>query len=283
MKPLFSVLIANYNNGKYIDEAIESVLNQTYQNWEIIIVDDASTDNSMEILSKYQQESRFRIYENDINYGCGYTKRKCAELAKGEIAGFLDPDDILHLQAIEKMIESHESNDLASMIYSNLIICNEFLKDCKLSTYIRPVPDEFTYLQMNSGMVSQFATFKLRSYRKTTGIDASFLRAVDQDLYLKLEEVGKLVFLNEPLYMYRINKGGISSFENKNKAFAWNIFARINACRRRGLNIEEVLVPIIKSEQSIREFYENSTDYRIGSLILTPYRWVKYNLLKINK
>ena len=73
-KPLFSVLIANYNNARYIEESIESVFNQTYSNWEIIIVDDDSNDNSIKLLEKFKNEDRIKIYKNEENKGCGYTK-----------------------------------------------------------------------------------------------------------------------------------------------------------------------------------------------------------------
>lgn len=82
-QPLFSVLIANYNNGKYLMEAIESVRQQTYTNWEIILVDDASTDNSKELYKELEKDERIHIYLNEQNIGCGYTKRRCAELATG--------------------------------------------------------------------------------------------------------------------------------------------------------------------------------------------------------
>ncbi len=74
--PLFSVLIANYNDGKYLQEAIESIFAQTYDNWEIIIVDDGSTDNSRDIYDKYKEDRRFHIFFNERNMGCGYTKKK---------------------------------------------------------------------------------------------------------------------------------------------------------------------------------------------------------------
>ena len=76
--PLFSVLIANYNNGKYLMEAIESVRQQTYTNWEIILVDDASTDNSKDIYRELENDSRIHIFYNEQNKGCGYTKRRCS-------------------------------------------------------------------------------------------------------------------------------------------------------------------------------------------------------------
>ena len=71
--PLFSVLISNYNNGQYLQETIESVKAQDYTNWEIIIVDDLSTDNSIEIYKKYANDNRIKIYYNTENKGVTYT------------------------------------------------------------------------------------------------------------------------------------------------------------------------------------------------------------------
>ena len=71
MRPLFSILVANYNNGRYLQEAIDSILAQTYDNWEVILVDDKSTDDSPVIYGKYASDSRFKIYYNDVNRGCG--------------------------------------------------------------------------------------------------------------------------------------------------------------------------------------------------------------------
>lgn len=101
--PLFSVLIANYNNGKYLMDAIDSVWRQTYTHWEIILVDDASTDNSKELYKELEKDNRIHIYYNEENRGCGYTKRRCADLANGELCGFLDPDDALTDDALEKL------------------------------------------------------------------------------------------------------------------------------------------------------------------------------------
>ncbi len=280
MIPLFSVLIANYNNAQYIDEAIQSVFSQTYQNWEIIIIDDVSTDDSMEVISKYKNDSRIRIFSNDQNYGCGYTKRKCVELALGEIAGFLDPDDFLDRKALEIMVDNHSKNKSASMIYSNLFICDEQIKSCIKSNYVRAIPTESSYLEMKAGMISHFASFKIEFYKKTIGINEKLTRAVDQDLYLKLEEVGTLNFVDVPLYYYRIHEKGISTFANYNNAFTWNLLTRFDACERRGVNVEKIITPIIESEKSIRDIYENSIDFRVGKKILIPFRYIK-KLIKI--
>ena len=75
---LFSVLIANYNNAKYIKEAVESIERQAYHNWEIVIVDDASTDNSLEVINQFAQNNlKVKLYKHDINEGVGKTNCQC--------------------------------------------------------------------------------------------------------------------------------------------------------------------------------------------------------------
>ena len=70
-----SILIANYNNGRYLMDAIDSIRHQSYHNWEIVIVDDHSTDNSVDIYKKLEGDDRIHIFFNSDNMGCGYTKQ----------------------------------------------------------------------------------------------------------------------------------------------------------------------------------------------------------------
>jgi glycosyltransferase involved in cell wall biosynthesis len=97
----FSVLIANYNNAPYLNQCLESVFVQTYQDFEVIIIDDGSNDSSAEIIQKWcSKDKRISSYFNRINKGCGYSKMLCVEKSSGEIAAFLDPDDALACNAI---------------------------------------------------------------------------------------------------------------------------------------------------------------------------------------
>ena len=82
----FSVLIAHYNNYQFFEQCYKSLKKQTYQNFEIVIVDDCSTDGSLEKIKKFSQEDhRIKLYKNEKNEGVGYTKKKCIELASGEV------------------------------------------------------------------------------------------------------------------------------------------------------------------------------------------------------
>lgn len=276
--PLFSVLIANFNNGHYIDEAIGSVISQSYTNWEIIIVDDASSDNSKEVLNKYENNSNIRIFYNKVNKGCGYTKNICANHAKGEISGFLDPDDKIATNAIELMVKSHKTNKTASLIYSTFYFFKENSKSHEISNFPYQIPEKSSYLHQRSGRISHFATFKTILYNKTGGIDPKFIRAVDQDLYYKLEEVGELIFINKPLYYYRVNENSISNFGNRKKAVSWALVARIDACRRRNISIEEIIPNILEDEENVKQLFLKSIEFRIGEIILRPIRFVKSKL-----
>lgn len=94
--PLISVLMPVFNAAKYVEEAVNSVLAQTYTNFELIIIDDGSTDKSWEILQRQaKKDKRIRIYQNRFNSGIGYTRKELAKLAKGKFAAIMDSDDIM--------------------------------------------------------------------------------------------------------------------------------------------------------------------------------------------
>ncbi len=277
--PLFSVLIANFNNGCYLPEAIESVRSQTYSNWEIIIVDDCSTDNSDDIYRELEKDGRIKIFHNDANKGVGYTKRRLCELAQGEIAGFLDADDALIDTAIEKMCEAHTQLKEVALIYSTFYICDTDLNILRKSSYQEAIPAGNTYLDCSLGRVSHFASFKLQYYKLTEGINPSFILAEDQDIYFKLEEVGALFFIDEPLYRYRMNSKGVSQTDS-DAPIAWGLIAKYEACKRRGLDPAKYFLPVIRGEKNIISFYENSRDYKIGKIFLLPYRLLKYKIFR---
>ena len=107
----FSVLIAHYNNWNYFQECYQSILNQTYQDFEIIIVDDYSTDGSYEkLLELSKQDDKIKLFQNSENRKVGFTKRKCIDEASGDICGFLDPDDIFSPTSIEEVVNCYKNN-----------------------------------------------------------------------------------------------------------------------------------------------------------------------------
>lgn len=283
--PLFSVLIANYNNGCYLQDAIDSVLVQKYDNWEIVIVDDKSTDTSFEIYEKYKDDARFRVFYNKENKGCGYTKHRCAELANGDICGFLDPDDALGEDAIEVMVSEHKQNESASLVYSRYYYSDSQLNVLGVSEHQCTLPPGVSFLEYGRGAISHFATYKNVYYNQTMGINPYYKRAVDHALYFLLEEIGQVCFIDKPLYYYRCNTGkNISTNSNKDKAFFWDMIIMEDACKRRGLDLEKVVykqfeeyiefekgLSYMKGEDRVRA----TKTYKFGKKILKPFKMLK--------
>lgn len=264
---MFSILVANYNNGKYFRDCYDSIINQTYQDFEVIIVDDASTDNSVEIIKNIiGNDERFKIFQNDKNYGCGYTKRRCAELANGEIFGFLDPDDTLRNDALEIMVNAHEENESIGLIYSNILVCDESLNEIRIHKTKQVVGFNDDYYNFK-GEISHFAAFKIKVYNLTSGIDPYFKRAFDKDLYMKLCEVAPVKHIDEELYKYRIHNGGISTSTNSTKAYFWHWVALIKMAERRNLNLEDLFLEKFITRQQLE--YELDRNNSIKEILKT--------------
>lgn len=114
---LVSIIMPSYNTAQYIRESIQSVLNQTYQNWELIIVDDCSTDNTDEIVTSIKDE-RIKYYHNDKNRGAAISRNRALREAKGRWIAFLDSDDLWMPEKLEKQISFMENNGY-SFSYTN--------------------------------------------------------------------------------------------------------------------------------------------------------------------
>ena len=284
--PLFSVLIAQYNNGKYLQEAIDSVKAQTYTNWEIIIVDDNSTDNSKELYKLYENDERIKIFYNEKNQGCGYTKRRCAELADGEICGFLDPDDALLPNALNLMVSTHLSDDKISVVHSRCYLCDKNMKILYEYKLLILKENEDYFSHRNHGACN-FSSYKNAYYKKTEGISPFYCAGVDQDLYFKLEEVGKVYVLNEFTYKWRTGtKTSITS--DRDKTDLWNIIVMYEVCLRRGLDVNQYLLPhykkyVNKSMYLGAQLEKKSKTYLIGKTIIYPFLLFRQLFNRIKK
>ena len=230
-QPLFSLLVPNYNNARYLPALVTSVIRQTYANWELIFVDDASQDDSVAVMETWRSEKRIKVIRFPVNRGAGAAFGAAAATASGEILGMLGADDALQEDALDAMVDAHRSLPDASLINSDLVVCGDDLRPAGRQSSFGPLPAGGTLIR--NCCVSNFATFKRNAYLHTSGFDSSFLRAVDHDIYLKLEEVGSLGYVPEPLYLYRTHRKGISQGDNGMRAAQSALRARGNAYVRR--------------------------------------------------
>lgn len=106
MEPLISIITASYNKERYISETIESVLKQTYSNWELLIIDDLSTDDTIKIVESYLKiDDRIRLFKNKNNNGANFCRNQGIKESKGEYVVFLDADDVLIPSCIENRLK----------------------------------------------------------------------------------------------------------------------------------------------------------------------------------
>ncbi|MGB3902114.1 MAG: glycosyltransferase family A protein, partial [Bacteroidales bacterium] len=115
---LVSIIIPVYNGEKYISDTIQSVIDQTYKNWELIIVDDGSTDNTAEIVKQFNDSRISYIKKN--NTGVSDTRNVGAMISKGEILCFLDADDIWLPENLEKKVEKLITEPKGVLVYSSM-------------------------------------------------------------------------------------------------------------------------------------------------------------------
>ena len=120
-KDLISVIMAVYNCASTLREAIDSILNQTYTNWEFIICDDCSTDNTLEVVREYEKKypDKFKVIQNEVNSKLSFSLNHCLKYADGEFIARMDGDDISVPERFEKQIrylKEHPDVDLCSTL-----------------------------------------------------------------------------------------------------------------------------------------------------------------------
>ncbi len=142
--PKVSIIMGVYNCSKTLNEAIDSILTQTYSNWEFIICDDGSNDNTFEILEEYaKNDSRFILLKNEKNMGLNFTLNKCLERASGEYVARMDGDDISLPERFEKQVKFLEENPEFSLVSTSMIMFDETGDWGKLKVIERPTINDF--------------------------------------------------------------------------------------------------------------------------------------------
>lgn len=256
---MFSILIAHYNNYEFFRTCYTSILQQSYQNFEVIILDDCSTDGSFDkIKNELDGDSRFKLHQNTENRGVGFTKKRCVELATGEICGFVDPDDALVADAVEICIGKYSNPEIVGT-YSQINICDESLNTQKIFENTKKIASGNPLFFNVRFEISHFFTFRKKAYSQIRGINPELNVAEDMDLYLQFYDFGKIEYIPLPLYYYRVHKKGLSHDPEKEniKAQNWHqvileTLERRNIIQLYGKKISEIanLPAFISSKQN---------------------------------
>ncbi len=225
-----SIIIPVYNRQAFLVQAIESVLCQTYSNFELLIWDDGSTDQSLEIAETYAKtDPRLRVISSH-NQGIAQTLHQAIAQTTGQYLGWVDSDDRLALTALEKTVAVLNAMPDVGMVYTNYDIIDA--KGNNLGQGRRcQVPYSPTQL------IVQFMTFHFRLIRRSVydqvgGINPAYERAEDYDLCLRLSEITQIQHMPESLYFYRHHASNMT--HQQLEQIRWAYRASTEALQRRG-------------------------------------------------
>jgi glycosyltransferase involved in cell wall biosynthesis len=248
---LISIILPVFNGEKYLNESIESVLSQTYQNWELIIINDGSTDNTEKLVLNYT-DKRIRYLLNETNRGIIFSMNKGLDEAKGEFIARLDADDIALPFRLEKQVEYLIENKdyvLAGCYFHTIDSAGKYLKKV---TFPANNLDAQSYLLLHNCFCHS-AIMMRAGIAKELKYDPEFQVCEDYDLWYRISRKGKII--NIPVFaaLYRLHDSNISL---KKKEI---MFANVNKINKKildGLDIEY-------SEKEL-EVHSNALCYNAG-------------------
>jgi glycosyltransferase involved in cell wall biosynthesis len=191
-------LIANRNRARYLPACLQSLYVQTDAHWLALICDDASEDDSTDVLAGIA-DRRIRVLRNETNIGYAATLRRLVHGATTDIVAILDPDDALAPEATARLLAAY-ADPQAEFVYSRYAVYDDTLTSCR-AVQGSAVPPGGTALR--DACVGQLRSFRRSTYFRTAGFDPSMEYAEDRDLVYKLEEVTRPIFLDAVLYRYR--------------------------------------------------------------------------------
>ena len=229
-----SILIPVYNRGNLIEETIQSALNQTYKNIEIIVVDNKSTDNTWDVLQKLSsQDERIKIFQNDTNIGPVRNWKRCVDEAVGEYGKILWSDDLIAPEFLEKTVPYLENEDVGFVFTGTEIFIEG--ADKKSSHYFIGESGIYESEKYINGVLFNgnypvspgCALFRLKDLKKNllvnipNKVNSDFsMHAIGNDLLIFLltaHQYKKFAFVNEKLSFFRAHEGSISIQSNDGK------------------------------------------------------------------
>ncbi|MCL5432666.1 MAG: glycosyltransferase [Patescibacteria group bacterium] len=214
---LVSVILPVFNESPYLVSCLESILNQTYKDIEVIAIDDFSRDDSHKILKEFKKmDNRLRVYRNVKRYGVVVTMNRALRRAKGKYIAFCRPKDVNYLSRIKKQVEFLTQNQKTVGVGTQCTFINEKGKNYGKSEF--PIQSEIVCQKLLTGLSTQFETFMINREilpKDALKFDLNFYPLIFVDLFMKLIKFGN--FENIPEYLYYHRKKESSYFQTLKK------------------------------------------------------------------
>jgi glycosyltransferase involved in cell wall biosynthesis len=287
-KPLISVIIPTYNRGSLLPRSIKSVLKQTYKNFELIIVDDGSTDYTKKIVEKYlKEDQRIKYIYQENSGGPPKPKNTGIKASKGEYIAFLDSDDEWFSDKLKKQIEFYIKNDInknVGLVGCGAISINNktggkriiklprLLKIKSPKTLGRPIPYSCSSIMIKKSIFKEIGLF-----------DEKIKIGDDYEFYIRISRKYEFKFVQEPLFNYYIHEDNIS--EPNNLINEDKINERIEIIKKHR-NIFSKYPKVYSDEfkkigtfHILNKDYKQARKYFIKSIKINPFSRVYINLI----
>jgi teichuronic acid biosynthesis glycosyltransferase TuaG len=223
--PLVSIITPVYNAEKFIIETIRSVQNQTYPHWEMILVDDCSSDNSINMIEEEaEKDSRIKLYQLSTNSGAAIARNTAIEMSQGKYIAFLDSDDLWLPHKLETQVKFMEEQDLA-FTYASYRLMKE---NGELTPKVIKVPSQINYEGLLKNTIIGCLTVMINK-EKVWPIQMQNIRT-RQDFVLWLDILKRGIVahgIQDELALYRKVEGSISSNKLKTAKRNWEVYRKI--------------------------------------------------------
>lgn len=256
--PEVSIILPNYNHARFLEERLDSIFLQTFQDFELLILDDASTDGSREILSRYKDDPRVRLIFNETNSGSSFKQWNLgAQEAKGEYLWIAESDDRSSPFFLQEMLECLRPNKSAVLAYCQSLILNEggefgelFNPDIRLIPYEtkdKRWSNSFSgegkseikswLSRRNTIPNASSVLIRRNAYLTSGGADERFQLCGDWDFWIRLLSQGDLIYLAKPLNHWRTHHKSVRKTTNRVKAAGEFVGIIQNAHRKNFSNL----------------------------------------------
>lgn len=269
--PKVSVIMPVYNSVKYINEAIDSILNQTFTDFEMILVDDCSDDGTREIIESYK-DSRIRIFYNSKNMGVAYTRNRALENARGEYIAILDDDDISLSIRLEMQVKFLDENLEYGVVggRTQLIDQNGMVINKSNVAYVNPKYIKAIFLFRNVFCNGEVMFRRELAVSNNLRYEENCYGMEDFKFWIKMSKIAKMTNIDELFLKHRVHEKSITSVVAKNLERERQLkFAELQrfSWKESGLQIPTEVAEIIHkyvgeellkteiTEESVRELY----------------------------
>jgi len=224
-KPYISVIMPAYNSAAYINDAIESVQSQSIDDWELIVIDDGSSDASFMISeNKASQDERIRVYQNEFNMGVSKTRNKGVSMATGEWIAFLDSDDLWAVTKLEKQLDMAQREE-ASFLFTG----SSFINEAGVAySGLLEVPKAVTFDDLiKENVISCSSVLIKKAIIELVPMEKDNTHE-DYLAWLKVLKTGISAYgINEPLLIYRISPDSKSGNKFKSVSMTYHVYREI--------------------------------------------------------